>query len=113
MMNSEIRSLVEKYADETAAIFRTRLRTSLGLNGTRTALVDIGKALKHTGAVFKDAAFELTSKPRKKAPIQLCPVPKCGWRAAPVFGMVCAKHKHVSKGIIQKYREARRKAKAA
>lgn len=55
----------------------------------------------------------LTSKPvakkaRRKGPIQLCPVPKCSGRAAPVFGMVCAKHKGVSKAQIKKYREARR-----
>ena len=45
---------------------------------------------------------------RRKAPIQLCPVPGCANRAAPVFGMVCAKHKDLSKAAIRKYREARR-----
>lgn len=45
---------------------------------------------------------------RRKAPIQLCPVPGCTNRAAPVFGMVCAKHKDLSKTQIRKYREARR-----
>jgi len=47
-------------------------------------------------------------KKRKKAPIQLCPVPGCTNRAAPVFGMVCAKHKDLSKAAIRKFREARR-----
>jgi hypothetical protein len=51
-------------------------------------------------------------KPRKKAPKQLCPVPGCKNAAAPIFGMVCAKHKDVPKAKIKKYREARRKAKA-
>ena len=51
-----------------------------------------------TGAVRK----------RRKAPIQLCPVPGCTNRAAPVFGMVCAKHKDLPKVEIRKYREARR-----
>ena len=50
-------------------------------------------------------------KPRKKAPIQLCPVPGCTERAAPVFGMVCAKHKDLPKAKIKKYREARRAQK--
>ena len=56
---------------------------------------------------------------RKKAPIQLCPVPGCKNRAAPVFGMVCSKHKDLPKAKIKQYREARRaqkdkkKAKAA
>jgi hypothetical protein len=45
---------------------------------------------------------------RKKAPIQLCPVPGCSNRAAPVFGMVCAKHKDLPKLEIRKFREARR-----
>src|SRR6185436_17386065 len=45
---------------------------------------------------------------RKKPPVQLCPVPGCQNRAAPVFGMVCAQHKNISKDQIRKYREARR-----
>jgi hypothetical protein len=45
---------------------------------------------------------------RRKAPIQLCPVPGCTNRAAPVFGMVCSKHKDLPKMEIRKYREARR-----
>jgi len=54
-------------------------------------------------------------KRRKKAPIQLCPVPGCKNRAAPVFGMVCSKHKDLPKTKIRQFREARRakKAKAA
>src|SRR4051812_24116176 len=47
-------------------------------------------------------------KKRKKAPIQLCPVPGCTNRAAPVFGMVCSKHKDLPKSEIRKFREARR-----
>jgi hypothetical protein len=54
-----------------------------------------------------------TGRTRKKAPRQLCPVPGCKNTAAPVFGMVCAQHKNVAKSKIKKYREARRKAKAA
>jgi hypothetical protein len=52
---------------------------------------------------------------RKQAPKQLCPVPGCLNPAAPVFGMVCAKHKDVPKAKIAQYRAARRakKAKAA
>jgi len=50
----------------------------------------------------------VSGKKRKKAPIQLCPVPGCTNRAAPVFGMVCAKHKDLPKAEIRKFREARR-----
>jgi hypothetical protein len=50
---------------------------------------------------------------RRKGPIQLCPVPGCKERAAPVFGMVCAKHKDLPKATIKKYREQRRARKAS
>jgi hypothetical protein len=49
---------------------------------------------------------------RRKGPIQLCPVPGCQNRAAPVFGMVCSKHKDLPKATIKKYREQRRAKKA-
>jgi hypothetical protein len=49
---------------------------------------------------------------RRKGPIQLCPVPGCSNRAAPVFGMVCSKHKDLPKAAIKKYREQRRAKKA-
>lgn len=45
---------------------------------------------------------------RRKGPIQLCPVPRCKGRAAPVFHMVCAEHKDVPAATIKKYRAARR-----
>jgi hypothetical protein len=48
---------------------------------------------------------------RRKGPIQLCPVPGCSNRAAPVFGMVCSKHKDLPKSEIKKYREQRRDKK--
>jgi hypothetical protein len=55
-------------------------------------------------------------RPRKKPPIQYCPVPGCKNRAAPVFGMVCGDHKGLPKTQIKKYRAQRRsereKAKA-
>jgi hypothetical protein len=50
---------------------------------------------------------------RRKGPIQLCPVPGCSNRAAPVFGMVCAKHKDLPKATIKKHREKRRAQKEA
>ena len=46
-----------------------------------------------------------------RRPKQLCPVPGCKNPAAPVFGMVCAKHKDISKTQIAKYRRARRARK--
>lgn len=52
-----------------------------------------------------------TGRKRRKGPIQLCPVPGCKNRAAPVFGMVCSKHKDLPKATIKKYREQRRAKK--
>ena len=46
-------------------------------------------------------------KTRKK---QLCPVPRCKGLAAPIFGMVCSKHKDVAKSKIAKFRKARKAA---
>jgi hypothetical protein len=52
-------------------------------------------------------------KARKKPPLQLCPVPGCKNPAAPVFGMVCKKHKDLPKAVIKEYREARKAKKVA
>jgi hypothetical protein len=50
--------------------------------------------------------------PQAARPKQLCPVPGCTNPAAPVFGMVCSKHKDVPKGTIKKYREQRKQQAA-
>ena len=53
----------------------------------------------------------MVKKARTKGPLQLCPVPGCRNPAAPVFGMVCAKHKDLPKAKIKKFREARKAKK--
>lgn len=63
-------------------------------------------------AALKRGPGRPPGRPRKKPPIQYCPVPGCKNRAAPVFGMVCGEHKNVSKALIKKYR-AQRKADQA
>jgi hypothetical protein len=60
----------------------------------------------------RQAFTALASAARRSRPKQLCPVPGCNNPAAPVFGMVCAKHKDIPKTTIKKYRE-QRKAQAA
>jgi len=67
-----------------------------------------GSGRRVPGAVLALAGVMGRKRTRRKAPIQLCPVPGCTNRAAPVFGMVCAKHKDLSKTEIRKFREARR-----
>ena len=57
----------------------------------------------------------VAQRARRQGPVQRCPVPGCRNPAAPIFGMVCAKHKDVAKSKIKKYREVRKakKLKAA
>jgi hypothetical protein len=83
-------------ADVTARV-RTNIESVFGGNGRRSAV--------------RVTALGM-GRPRKKPPIQLCPVPGCKNRAAPVFGMVCSDHKDLSKKKIREYREARREAKS-
>jgi hypothetical protein len=60
----------------------------------------------------ENGAQSITARrPRKNPPIQLCPVPGCQGRAAPIFGMVCSAHRDLPKAKIKQYREARRAAK--
>jgi hypothetical protein len=50
-------------------------------------------------------------KARRKSPVQLCPAPGCTSPAAPVFGMVCAKHRLAGKRKIKAWRKPRRARK--
>jgi hypothetical protein len=106
---SAIRDLIDDFVNqlsaalESQAVARARQAVEAALAGRAGR-----NAVRASGAAFA----ALPSRPRKKAPIQLCPVPGCGERAAPIFGMVCAKHKDVSKAKIKQYREARRAQKA-
>jgi hypothetical protein len=110
----EIRKLIEDFANrlstlvEADALERARAMASEALGMARNGGRRVGRPPKALAAV---------QKPRKKGPIQLCPVPGCKNRAAPVFGMVCAKHQGLPKTKIKAFREARRakklKAKAA
>ena len=49
---------------------------------------------------------------RRKPPKQLCPSPRCKNAAAPIFGMLCAKHKDAPKATVAIWRENRRARKA-
>jgi hypothetical protein len=69
-----------------------------------------GGSAGRKGAIADSAALR---RQRRKGPIQLCPVPGCKNRAAPVFGMVCSQHKDLPKATIKKYREQRRARKQA
>ena len=98
-----IRSLIEDFTNQLSSLLeqdaleraRAVVESALGGGGGRRG---------------SGASVKLLSGVRR--PKQLCPVPGCKNPAAPVFGMVCAKHKDISKTQIAKYRDARRAKKA-
>jgi hypothetical protein len=110
---SELRTVVENFTNHLAQVIeaqimeraRNAVAAALGGNGVPARRGRPPKSL----ALRTDWAP--TKKPRKKAPKQLCPVPGCSNPAAPVFGMVCVKHKDLPKRKIKKFREARRAKK--
>ena len=99
----ELESLVFSFVNQLSAkiegevMSRVRANVDAVLGGNRVAA--------------RSLALVSTGRPRKQMPVQLCPVPGCKNRAAPVFGMVCSEHKNVSKTKIRQYRQARREAK--
>ena len=96
----DIRTLVDDFARRLQSLIENDV-----IDRARSAVA---------GAFGAGGAIRLV-KARRKLPAQLCPVPGCTNKAAPVFGMVCAEHKDAPKAKIKKYREARRakKLKAA
>jgi hypothetical protein len=111
---SEIQSAIESFAAQLTALIeaqaRTQARASVvaALGGDTPPRRGPGRPPKS-----KLMLAPVAVKARRKGPIQLCPVPYCRNPAAPVFGMVCGKHRDVSKAKIKKYREARKATKAA
>jgi hypothetical protein len=121
--SSQIRNIVGDFVGQLSALIEqntiTRARATimstfsedeapnLTPNGKRRGRPP-GSGRRAAGAVLALAGTMGRKRPRKKAPIQLCPVPGCTNRAAPVFGMVCSKHKDLPKMEIRRFREARR-----
>jgi hypothetical protein len=100
-----VRSLIEDFANQLTALVESQ-----ALDQARAA-VESALGVRRPGRPTKAAPLAIGKKTRKKPPKQFCPVPGCKNPAAPVFGMVCAKHKDVAKTKIKKYREARRAKK--
>jgi hypothetical protein len=98
-----LHTLIEGHAAERA---RAAVLHAFGVHSPRKP----GRPPKNALAAPKTTKL---GRPRKKPPRQLCPVPGCKNTAAPIFGMVCAKHKDVAKSKIKKFREARKAKKAA
>ncbi len=102
-----IRTLIEDFTNQLSSLLeqnaldRARAAVESALGSARAGrppkLVASAKLLSIGGG-----------QPRAK---QLCPVPGCKNPAAPVFGMVCSKHKDLPKTKIAKFRQARRAKK--
>ena len=101
-----IAKLVQKFAADIQAVIDAEREAVAKANyeATQRTLARI--------AIMSGGLGRLTKKTRRKGPIQICPVPKCTNRAAPVYGMVCARHKDVSKLVIKRYRAVRAAKKA-
>jgi hypothetical protein len=107
-IQATISSLTEAFARQLASVVEQAAAARI-----QTAILEGLGSSRGPGRPRKDGIAGLGLPiARKKAPKQLCPVPGCKNAAAPVFGMVCAKHKDVPKAKIKKYREDRRAAKA-
>ena len=113
---SNIQSIVDDFANQLSALIeaqvvaRARATVAAALGGKRGP----GRPPKLATLAQLTAPTIVAAgrkKSRKKGPPQLCPVPGCTNRAAPIFGMVCSKHKDVPKAKIKQYREARRAKK--
>ncbi len=102
---SDVQSLVEQFVDRLSSLIEEET-----MSRARDAVLSAFGGRAPAGLQFR--AGSLGARKRRKGPIQLCPVPGCTNRAAPVFGMVCAKHKDLPKADIKKYREQRRAQKA-
>lgn len=113
-----IRSIVDDFVKqlntliEVQVVTRAREAVASALGGARGKRGP-GRPPKLVSLALASAslASAKSMKRRKKAPPQLCPVPGCKNRAAPIFGMVCSDHKGVAKAKIKAYREARRAKK--
>jgi hypothetical protein len=106
-MDNQIRTLVANFTEQLATLVEGQ-----ALDRARTAVEGaLGGDRRGPGRPARVVTLLPSGRPRKKAPRQLCPVPGCKNPAAPVFGMVCAKHKDITKAKIKAFREARRAKK--
>ncbi len=101
---SRIQSLLEAQSMERA---KAEILGALGMGAPRKP----GRPPKAALVASTVAPAVAVNASRRKLPPQYCPVPYCRNLAAPAFGMVCSKHRDVSKAKIKEYREARRAKK--
>ena len=115
-MDNNIQFLVENFVKQIVALIEGA--AARRVQAAVSAALGAGSALalpRRRGRPAKTASLvhAVAPAPGKRRPKQLCPVPGCTGLAAPIFGMVCSKHKEVSKALVKRYRAQRRAAKAA
>jgi len=109
-MATDIRSLVEDFVNQVVAaveadsVRRVQFAVAAAFGGGVAAP-------RRRGRPPRAAVAAAPATPAKRRPKQFCPVPGCTGVAAPVFGMVCAKHKDVAKTKIKEYRAQRKAGK--
>lgn len=109
-METNIRSLVESFVNQiVAAVEADSVRR---VQQAVTAAFGGAASARRRGRPPRALSVAAVGAPVKRRPKQFCPVPGCTGVAAPVFGMVCSKHKDLPKAKIKEYRAARRAAKA-
>ena len=112
-METNIRSLVEGFVNQIVAaveadsVRRVQQAVTVAFSGSIAPTPQRSRPARAAAA-----AAPAVSASIKRRPKQFCPVPGCTGVAAPVFGMVCAKHKDMSKAKIKEYRAQRKAAKA-
>jgi hypothetical protein len=104
---TDIQDLVEQFVDRLSSLIEQDT-----VSRARDAVLTAFGGQAPAGLARGAGKLAGSGRQRRKGPIQLCPVPGCSNRAAPVFGMVCSKHKDLPKADIKKYREQRRAEKA-
>ncbi len=110
-METNIRSLVEGFVNQiVAAVEADSVRRVQ--EAVATVFSGGAGAARRRGRPPRDLLGAAVAAPARRRPKQFCPVPGCTGVAAPVFGMVCSKHKDLPKAKIKEYRAARRAAKA-
>lgn len=102
---TDIEILIGKFTNDLYQLLKAEVNQKL----VARVVAEFGGHATPPGGATRGRVALMNGKTRRKGPVQLCPVPRCSSRAAPVFGMVCSKHKDLPKAQIKKYREARRK----
>jgi hypothetical protein len=120
-MTTEIQKLTTKFVNDleqfTVQSINARLQDVLRIGLVQVEPKARDAAAKGLRSTPIESAQDFVARKRaraqrRKGPVQICPIKNCTNRAAPIYHMVCAKHKDLPKSKIKAARDARRAAKA-